>query len=119
LDVQSASHKLTATGEVELTVKPAPDTPLERRVELLEQSLGLIRERLRGFQQETRGTIRELASSIALEEQQRHDSDDQIRRTLVHTATGGIDISVGGALLLLIGVTLSSASLELARWAAR
>ena len=50
------------------------------------------------------------------EEQARAAEDQVIRHKLETTETGGIHVTAMGALWLFVGVTLSTASPEIAKW---
>jgi hypothetical protein len=58
----------------------------------------------------------ETGAALKREEQARAAEDQVIRHKLETTETGGIHVTAMGALWLFVGVTLSTASPEIAKW---
>jgi len=60
--------------------------------------------------------FRSHVDDLKQEERNRAREDQSIREKLEATETGGLHISVMGALWLFVGVTLSTGASEIARW---
>lgn len=92
------------------------DAAIEVRVGVLEKNI----KHLNNGIDETRAEIDQnsLAQSAALEQekQERSQQDQELSAKLEATETGGLHISAMGALWLFVGVTLSTASVEIAAW---
>lgn len=88
-----------------------PDT--ESRLEALEKNVTSIHERINQTLNEMDGGFQKSAANLTNEEQSRQAEDQAIREKLEATGTGGVHISAIGASWLFVGVTLSSASVEI------
>jgi hypothetical protein len=94
----------------------AGSATLEQRIQTLERNLTNIRDDLREFQNRTEADIRRQAESLKQEQQARESADQAIREKVRATETGGLHISAMGAIWLLVGLTMSTIAVELARW---
>lgn len=89
---------------------------VEARIDVLEKNLRRTNDRVDQAQRETDEEFRKMSSSVKDEEQMRSTADTTIREKLEATGTGGVHITATGALWLLVGVVLSTASPEISRW---
>ena len=88
---------------------------IDSRVEALEKNVTAIHERITQTQNEMDDEIRKSAIALKREETLRQEADTAIRNKLEATGTGGVHISAIGASWLLVGVILSTASIEIAK----
>lgn len=86
---------------------------LEERVEALEKSLALTNEKIDNTKAHLNQEITKTVEAIKQEEQTRAAEDLHIHKKLEATSTGGVHISLIGAIWLFVGVTLSTASPEI------
>lgn len=93
-----------------------PNATPEARIEVLEKNIRHINERIDQTQREMDTELRNAGAALKREEQARATEDQAIRHKLETSETGGIHVTAMGALWLLIGVTLSTASPEIAKW---
>ena len=93
-----------------------PNATPEARIEVLEKNIRRINERIDQTQQEMDTKFWNAEAALKREEQARAVEDQAIRHKLETTETGGIHVTAMGALWLFVGVTLSTASPEIARW---
>jgi hypothetical protein len=114
LSIAMESARLKARGEVWLDVNR--DASLEARLDVVENNLLRARQSLAEFRQETEENLAQQANALAQEKQARVDDDKHTRETLHVLATGGLSISAAGIVCLVVGVIMSTASMELADW---
>ena len=93
-----------------------PNATPEARIEVLEKNIRRINERIDQTQREMDTEFRNAGAALKREEQARATEDQAIRHKLETSETGGIHVTAMGALWLLVGVTLSTASPEIAKW---
>lgn len=93
-----------------------PNATPEARIEVLEKNIRRINERIDQTHQEMDTKFRNADAALKREEQARAVEDLAIRHKLETTETGGIHVTAMGALWLFVGVTLSTASPEIAKW---
>jgi hypothetical protein len=89
---------------------------METRVDALERNVKLIHGRIDHTQSEMDQKFRTHAALLDREAQTRARDDQALREKLEATETGGLHISAMGALWLFVGVTLSTAAPEIAKW---
>lgn len=95
----------------------AGDTPtLESRIAALEKNIHAVNARIDSAQNATDAEFRNISISLKQEEAARATADQKINEKLEATGTGGVHISAIGSLWLFVGVTLSTASVELSQW---
>jgi tetrahydromethanopterin S-methyltransferase subunit F len=99
-----------------VTSNPPPNANLEERVASLERNVGHLNKRIDDAFQELNKTESEQKAALEREKQERVAEDTKIASKLETSGTGGLHISAIGALWLLIGVTLGTGSVEIARW---
>jgi hypothetical protein len=97
------------------TVGAGPNAAVEARVDALEQNVKSIHERISATQKEMDEEFQKAADTLKHEVQSRKDEDEEIRKKLEATGTGGVHISAIGASWLFVGVTLSTAAVEIAK----
>jgi hypothetical protein len=93
---------------------PGANPTIEARLEALEKNVTSIHERISQTQKEMDEEFQKTADALKREEQSRQAEDRAIREKLEATGTGGVHISAIGALLLFVGVILSTAAIEIA-----
>lgn len=97
------------------TVGPAPTSTLEERVAILEKSLSqahvLIHETHRKIDQETR----QRQSDINVVKRELEDGDSKNKQLVEEAAAGGLYLETTGAFWLAFGITLATASNEIAK----
>ena len=94
---------------------PGPNPSVQTRLDALERNIGAIHDRITQTQAEVDEGLKKAQDAIKNEEQVRSQDDNAIREKLEATGTGGVHISAIGAAWLFVGVTLSTASVEIAR----
>jgi hypothetical protein len=113
LGVTSAGSRVSVRGQVTATVA---DASVKARLDALERNMDYANERISQTQAELDQAIRAHAEAVEQERQARAKEDKELRNMLESTETGGLHISAVGAVWLFVGVTLSTAAPELARW---
>lgn len=91
------------------------DASVEDRLAVLEKNIILTNQRINQTQREMDDAIRDANNALEQEVNKRASEDQSIHDKLEATGTGGIHISAIGVLWLLVGVTLSTASQEIAK----
>jgi hypothetical protein len=110
----SAAGFASAEGRAYVTHGPGPSPTTETRLDALEKNIAALHERISGTEREMDAELRKGAEALEGEANARSAEDKVIREKLEATGTGGVHISAIGALWLFVGVTLSTASVELA-----
>jgi len=87
---------------------------IDARLEALEKNITSIHERITQAQNEMDAEFQKAANALKHEEQLRQSEDNEIRKKLEATGTGGVHISAIGAAWLFVGVILSTAAIEIA-----
>jgi hypothetical protein len=99
-----------------VTSNPPPNASIEERVASLERNVGHLNKRIDEAFDELDKTQSEQTGALEKEKQERAAEDTRIASKLETSGTGGLHISAIGALWLLIGVTLGTGSVEIAKW---
>lgn len=107
---------MTLNGRAYVTHGPGKNPTIESRLDALEKNISLIHERISGAEKEMDEKFRMSTDMLKTEEHTRQIEDKAIREQLEATGTGGIHISSIGALWLFVGVTLSTAGVEIAKF---
>jgi hypothetical protein len=89
---------------------------VEQRLDAAEQNIKLLDARIDQAEAEMDKKFGEHDDRLRREEAARIKVDQEIRELVTTTGTGGLHISAMGAVWLLVGVTLSTAAPQLARW---
>jgi len=105
-----AGGKARAYGTHGAGVNPT----IETRVEALEKNITSIHERITQAQNEMDAEFKKAENALKHEEQVRQLEDNEIRKKLEATGTGGVHISAIGAAWLFVGVILSTTAIEIA-----
>jgi hypothetical protein len=114
LSVDSASLAIRGgTARIYQTHKAA-DSTTEARLDSLERNVTLIHERITLAQKEMDEGLHKISASVKHEEQLRQTEDNETRKKLEATGTGGVHISAIGASWLFVGLILSTAAPEIA-----
>jgi len=93
---------------------PGDNPTVESRLNALEKNVLAIHQRITETQREIDEEIHRTTDALKQEEEARRREDTEIRKTLEATGTGGVHISAIGASWLFVGITLSTASTEIA-----
>ena len=112
--VGSALGLAGAKARAYVTQGPGDNPTTETRLSALEKNIQLIHERISATQQEMDAELKKAADALKNEKQVRESEDQGIRTKLEATSTGGVHISAIGALWLFVGVSVSTASVEIA-----
>ncbi len=95
---------------------PGANPTIESRLHALEKEIASLHERINQTQNEMDAEFRKAAEELERERSSRTEEASVLRTKLEATGTGGVHISAIGASWLFIGVTLSTASPEIASW---
>lgn len=95
---------------------PNPNAPLEERLKHIEQGLETLQKRIDSAESQIDNESSVAHGKVLVETRAREAADKEIMSALEASSTGGVSISAIGALWLFVGVILSTASQELARW---
>jgi hypothetical protein len=98
------------------TSDPGPNPTIEKRLVALERNISRIHDRISDNEKEVDDEFRKTAEALKNEEQTRQTEDNSIHKKLETTGTGGVHISAIGASCLFVGVILSTASVEIAKF---
>ena len=116
--VLSAAGIASATAIGRARAHVTHGTPLNPtvndRLDALEKNVGALNDRIGATQKELDEEVSKMKTSISEEARQREQEDQGSRKLIEMTATGGVHISAIGAVWLFVGVTLSSAGVEIA-----
>ena len=96
--------------------KTSPDAAVEEKLQALEKNLEQIRDDLVRFQEGVDDQIAKLRQSFKQEEQTRVEKDQEIKDLLTDSETGRLHISMTGVMFLVLGITMSTISAELAEY---
>ena len=113
LSVDGASLAIGVGKATIYQTHKATDSTTEARLDSLERNVILIHERITQTQKEVDDGLHKISASVKHEEQLRQTEDNEIRKKLEATGTGGVHISLIGASWLFMGVTLSTAAPEI------
>jgi len=104
---------LTSKARAHSTHNPGPNSTIETRIESLERNIVLIHERVSSAEKEMDEEFKKVSDILKSEERARLSEDNEIHKRLEATGTGGVHISAIGAAWLFVGVTLSTAAVEI------
>ena len=93
-----------------------PNATVEERMRALETNIDLLGERISHVETEMDNKFRAHAQTLMEEQLARASKDEIITAKLEATETGGLHISAMGVLWLFVGVIMSTASQEIAKW---
>lgn len=114
--ISASAGGATAHGRGYISSTASRDATVEERVSVLEKNIQHLNKRIDETQIEMDQSIRAQSSALEDERKERSREDQLLGAKLEATETGGLHISAMGALWLFIGVTLSTASVELFAW---
>ncbi len=103
-----------ATASVRASVSPGSDTPLERRVEMLEEKTEHLFSQVGELGKRLRAQSEDLTRKITEEGTQRKEGHGAFEKMLERAVIGGIHVEWWGVFLFIAGIILASASPELA-----
>lgn len=107
---------LSVQGRGQTVASAGPNPTLDARIEALEKSVRLMNTRINQTQCQMDEGFRRRDELLNEEKQTRVKEDQALCEKLEATETGGLHISAMGALWLFVGVTLSTAAPEIAKY---
>lgn len=96
----------SATGSLE--PKLNPNASLEEKVQFLLSAVEVLKQGSVAMRSEIRSNHAEFKGALNEETRQRSNQTDDVRRLLTSHATGGLNLTLCGALFLLVGVLLGT-----------
>jgi len=114
LNITLPSLQLTASGHS--WQNSGPEATSEERLEAVEANLLNVNQRLIQVQQRMDHETRRITSELSEEQRLRKEEDEETRRKLSLSQTGGLSISFMGLVWLIWGIIMSTASTEIAKW---
>lgn len=109
-----ATESATASAEARVTEVVGPNAKLEERVRALETNLKDLDRRYDQTRGDLKQDVLDRKSAFDAERSARSAEDAVTRITLKAAQTGGLNISVMGAVWLTVGVMVSATSIEIA-----
>jgi hypothetical protein len=91
-----------------------PDATVEQRLDAMEKNLTRVRDDLARFEGKTDDEFAKQTETLKQEQQSRATADQELRDLLTATETGGLHITMAGAIFLFAGVVMSTVPVELA-----
>lgn len=107
-----AGDFLSANG----TVHPAPNTPLEERVQRLEGKVNELSRKASENEMALEEEKRSRATALADERYARGAGDEKVKRQLEEACVGGLYLETMGLVWLVVGVILATASVDVDKW---
>jgi hypothetical protein len=104
----SASGVVTMSGRATLTVIPAPGSPVERRLEILESEMSRLRDQITKDHTELTAQIHKVETSVTAERNDRGQAQEVLQRKVADLAVGGLHLEMVGLVWLFVGVILST-----------
>lgn len=92
----------------------SPDATVEQRLKSLEKNLTRVRQDLAKLQDTTDDQFTKQTEALKQERQSRATAEHELRELLTATETGGLHITMAGAIFLFFGVIMSTVPAELA-----
>jgi hypothetical protein len=117
--VAAAAGAVALTGSARARVGAGPDTPLDRRVAILEENHNLLQQRVDQQEIETGKRVQAVRTEIQAERRAREAEHRLTAGKLEELAVGGLHLESVGVLWLLLGVIATSLSQEIAVWLCR
>jgi hypothetical protein len=105
-----------ARGRGEVWYPISEDTSHEKRIEFIEKNQELLRDKIRGLEQDTENNFLEQTRALEREQKAREAESQAIRQRLEAAQVAGLHVSAMGLAWLVLGMCMSTASVELARW---
>jgi len=96
------------TGSALLTVRPAPGSPIERRVEMLEKAVDDLREYHGREIDKLDQALERVAADLTIERRERAQVDEKLRTTVGDLAVGGLHLELVGVVWLFFGIFLGT-----------
>ena len=90
-----------------------PNPTIQDRLDAIEKNLQAIHDRITQTQNEADAGFNRVEDLVKSEQHARQSSDRSIQEKLEATGTGGVHISAMGAAWLFVGMTLSTAAIEI------
>lgn len=103
-------------GSMRANVSHGPNTPLETRVEMLDERTANLFSEVGELERKLRAQSDEWTLRITEETTERKAGDKAFEKKLVRAVIGGIDAEWLGLILFIVGIFLASASPELCGW---
>jgi len=102
-----------AGGSVRARVSPGPNTPLERRVVLLEQQYANLYDEVGKLGEEAKRTADEFSKALDMERAERQQADQNTKDQLKNAVAEGIPLERVGGISIATGMVAATASAEL------
>ena len=113
--VGSAVGLSLVMGHARGRVDVPPDADMEQRVSRLETTYELLFNEVGTETTALRAKDAEIEQKLKSEEGERKTGDDTISNQLAETAIGGLRLQVSGVIILLVGIIMGTASLEICK----
>ena len=107
--------RIQVNGSTHAWQSAGPEAPIEKRLGAVEANLLDLNQRLVQVQQRLDDETRKITSELHEERVLRKKEDEEARKKLELSQTGGLNISAMGLVWLLWGVILSTASTEIVK----
>jgi hypothetical protein len=107
---------LGASARASVSATAGLDASIQERIDALEKNIKYMNDRIDETQTEMDRGFRAQTAALEQEHLAREHQAQDLHAKLESTETGGLHISAIGALWLFVGITLSTASVELAAW---
>ena len=116
VEAEAASMTISSGMGVRADVRAdaPPDATVEQRLKAMERNLTLVREDLASFENRTDDEIAKLTKALKQEQKDRAEGKQELRNLITVTETGGLHITMSGAIFLFLGVAMSTIPAELA-----
>jgi hypothetical protein len=101
-------------GSARARVSPGPNTPLERRVEMLQEQYAELFDEVGALANEIKKRDDELSNALKVESDERQKGDASTRAQLKRAVGQGIPLGRVGAILFFLGIIAATASPEIA-----
>jgi hypothetical protein len=106
----------TSSASARMRVSAGPATPLNRRVELLEQKYAELFDEVGRLDQEVKANAREISEALKAESDERQKADRRHDEQLQEAIAGHLHLDWAGVWYFVLGTIAGTASGELARW---
>jgi hypothetical protein len=93
-----------------------PGTPLERRIQLLEENYASLFDEVGGLDRNIKENARKFSEGLSFEQSEREKSDKKIEENLREAVVGSFHLDNLGVLYFAIGTIAGTASVEIAKW---
>lgn len=113
-DTLHAGVRISDQCRAQISTPDRPDAAVAERVDLLRRETAHIWEYIAKVEAGIDGRLNLISRSLRQEAENRQVEHGRLEDRLKHTATGGLYVSLTGALWLFVGVIMSTAAAEIA-----